>query len=335
MITFTEGIEHVRRRPGMYVGSKDLFGLINYLVCPFNLLLSYGASWIDISVNEGTFEIISDAHVKLEETPNGIVPFEVFHSVFGHGFEGPILAALSSSLMVSIVIDHQCSILQYRRGQRVAIVIQESQDEQAITKLTFVPDGEIFENTNLSEYVFHSYFHRISHLHPGVRFRFISQNSTTEYFSANGIRDLFHSFSASFQILHKPIHIQATSDTLRLELIFAFHSWKENWILPFINHGLAVEGGSHETALNKALNKVKVNLKLPAKSNGVIAVMSVIYPEVVWEGCIKAKIRDKTLYKVVKRLVFDGTMEWVGKHPDVVEHLTQLRIFQFPELWYR
>ena len=330
-----EDIEHVRRRPGMYVGGTDLWGIINYLVCPYNLLLSCNPSYIDTSLHEGTFKISSDANLGLKGQTGDVFPFGAFRNGPGRGFEGLVFTALSAQLSIITVINNQSYQLTFQRGQCVKDEMTPCSDALPSTTFSFVPDTQIFQNVNLSEVIFESYFNRICHLFPGVKFRFSSETKTTEYFSPNGLVDLFQSFSAPFQILHEPIHFHASQDNVKLELIFAFHSWKENWFIPFINHGRAVEGGSHETAFNRALAELHGVLQIPGKTNGVIAIMSIVYPEVVWEGCIKAKIGDKKLYTIAKKLIVDSVVSWVDEHPHVADQLTRLMPFQFPDFWYK
>ena len=69
-------------------------------------------------------------------------------------------------------------------------------------------------------------------------------------------------------------------------------------------------------------------------ANGVVATMSIIYPDVVWEGCIKREIRDDKLQKLVKETVVSKTKSWLKSHPDTAQELENIQLFQFPPLWY-
>ncbi len=104
-------------------------------------------------------------------------------------------------------------------------------------------------------------------------------------------------FRLPYQLMNTPIHIEASEGRLRLELVFAYHSWTEDWRWCFINNGRAVQGGSHEKGLRDAFGQIHEKLKLrrnPKRGrNGIVALMSVIYPNVVWGGCIKARIGSR------------------------------------------
>lgn len=328
-------IDAVRARTGMYIGGTDLLGFINYIVCPFNLLLSKKASRISTVVNHNGFEIQSDANLTLLQKSKGVLPFEQFDDELGHGFEGPILNALSDYLIVEAITNQQKWLIRYEKGIRVSLETSECNNVvHHSTSLNFAPDFTIFSDFKISSFVFDSYLRRISHLYPGIQFHLSQNGKETEYFSQNGIQDMFLSFSSPFQLMHEPIHFRINTGTLTLELILAFHSWQQNWILPFINNGRAAEGGSHEIGLMEALDELKSQSILPDCNNGIIAIMSIIYPDVVWEGCIKNEIQDEKLQQVVKSHIFKNISAWIEKHPKVASHLNYIRTFRFPEAWY-
>ena len=327
-------IELVRLRPGMYVGGTDFFALINYLVCPFNLLLSHKAQKIDVAVDDTGFHIQSDAELTIEQKDGRLIPFEYFTNALGHGFEGPVLTALSEFLIIRTINKGKIWSAEYRQGQRVLFKVHQNDSLSNSTKMRFAPDLSIFSVSHVSKFVFDSYFRRISHLYKGVQFRLTVGASTIEYYSENGILEMFQAFSTPFQLLHEPIHIHASYGVLRLELVFAFHSWRQNWVLPFVNNGRAVEGGTHETGLMAAFEDLSEQITSKKLGNGVIAIMSIIYPDVVWEGCIKREIVDEKLHSIIKDLVVEHSLAWVKNRPDVAKQLAAMQIFQFPELWY-
>lgn len=327
-------IEVVRKRAGMYVGGTGYFGLINYLVCPFNLLLSYNARHIDVSVDDSGISIQSDALCKLELIDGKIIPFEHFSDALGHGFDGPVLTALSKVLQISAVTKDEIWQIEYDQGVRVSFEVQDVNRKIPSVQMQFAPDKNIFSIDRISTAIFDSYFRRISHLYAGVQFRLTVAGKTTEYYSEQGMFDLFQSYSAPYQLLHEPFHIQATEGDLRFETVFAFHSWKENLVIAYVNNGRAVEGGTHEAGLLSGFEQLSRTITSNKISNGIIAVTSIIYPDVVWEGCIKREIRDEKLYTLIENLVITKTLELLKSRPDIASELEQIQLFQFPELWY-
>ena len=334
------GIEAIRRRPAMYVGSTEFFGFINYLVCPIALLLGQRATRIAIAADAGGFVIEADVVVPIEETVRGrLSPFEEITSLGqGHGFEGAVLNALSERLTVEVRHKQQSETLAFRRGSRHSRHAAADRPSEPKTTLKFVPDASIFTVTSLSPAIFRSYLHRLSFLHEGVRFSLTLGSETQEFHAERGIVDLFTAVTAPYQILHEPIHLVADDGPLHLEAVLAYHSWNENGLWCFINNGRAVEGGTHEQGLADALNQLYREFKLPkakkADRNGVVGVMSLRYPDTVWEGCIKAKIANPELREMVSNLVVQGAKQWLQHHPDVAKQLRHLQPFQFPDAWY-
>ncbi len=115
----------------------------------------------------------------------------------------------------------------------------------------------------------------------------------------------------------------------------AYHSWKDSHLWSFVNHGRAVEGGTHEQGLLQGLKRVKKKLDLPEDfNNGVVAIASLRYPCAVWEGAARYKVSNPELKTMVSRLVVSEMVLWLEKHPDVEAQIRQLQTFSFPDTWY-
>ena len=333
-------IEAVRKRPGMYVGSTAFFGFINYLVYPIALLLRHRPTRIAITSGDGWFEVESDVAVLIEETSSGrFAPFEEISNLGqGHNYEGTVLNALSERLTVEVQQEHRTTTLTFRHGTRESHHAATGPSNGLKTTLRFVPDTSIFTVTDISPAIFQSYLRRLSFLHQGVRFSIAFGEETQEFYAERGIVDLFASVTAPYQLLHEPIHLVAEDGPLHLEAVFAYHSWKENDLWCFINNGRAVEGGTHEKGLHDALDQLYRRFKLPkspkAHRNGVVGIMSIQYPDAVWEGCIKAKIGNPELRGMVCNLVVQSAEAWLQGHAEVAEQLRHLEKFQFPDAWY-
>jgi DNA gyrase/topoisomerase IV subunit B len=67
-------------------------------------------------------------------------------------------------------------------------------------------------------------------------------------------------------------------------------------------------------------------------NNGVVGIMSLLYPNVVWQGCIKAKIGDPKLTAIVRRLVATESLNWIHDHPNVAAQIRDIQTFQFPDV---
>lgn len=335
MNEWDEPLDAIRRRPAMYVGSTAAFGFINYLVCPVALLLAHSAKRVDATVKNG-FEIRSDALIPIERIEDGrIAPFQQIRQFgMGHSFEATVLTALSEELYVSVQTGSQLEEWQFVKGVLASHRSVETQQGIPGTTLRFKPDHTIFTVTEVPQAAFASYFRRLSFLHEGVRFTLCVGDDKQEYFAENGMAELFTAISAPYQLMHEPIHIVAHEDSLDLQVVMAYHSWKTNHLWCFINNGLAVEGGTHEQGFVKALKRLKRQLHLSEDfNNGVVAVASTRYPRTTWEGCIKARIGNPELKPMVSRLVVSEVVQWLSNHPSVEAQIRQMQTFQFPDAW--
>lgn len=324
-------IEAVRKRPGMYVGSSGFFGLINYLVCPFNLYLAAGAKRISASVSDGGFRIDSDVAIQVADAGDGLLrPFET-PSISGHGLYGCILAALSENLAVTTSHDGLRRTLAYSRGG-LRSDVEQAGDESNFTSFVFSPDPTIFTVLDLSPSVLDSYLRRMSYLHPKVRFQFGVGKDLTDYHSENGLPDLFRAITSQYQILHSPIHFRASDGDLHLELVFAYQSWTGSVLWSFVNGGRAAEGGTHEVGLTKALAKFPKMAGFEC-SAGTLALMSIYYPGVTYEGCVKEKVSTSELIERVDHLVTEQLELWISRNSPECEFLRTIERFQFANIW--
>ncbi len=333
-------IESIRKHPVMYIGGTGPFGLIHYFGDAVGLLLAAQPTVISLSILDGSFVLESDAAVEVIEEDGLLYPLEVFKRL-GHEasqlVSGPVLTAISKSL--DVVICNRETQLQfcYEHGQRTFLTRSDNASDTARCRLTFVLDMSFFPNVDLSPYNFQSYFRRLSYFYSGVRFSIDDGDRHSEFVSPNGVRDLFDSIAAPFQIMHEPICLETTEGDLSLELVLAHQSWKDDHIVSFVNKGRAVEGGTHEDGLKRGLNSYREQLqkRIGEKSvrNGIIAVMSIGYLNVQWKGCIKAKIGNPELPDLIDTAITREASRWLDETPEIVQQIAKLDTFTFPEAW--
>jgi len=171
-----------------------------------------------------------------------------------------------------------------------------------------------------------------------VWFRYLRADGTREYHAPRGIAELFAALASPVQLVSPPIHIQAAEQNLRLELIFAYHSWNQNTLCCFINTVRAVGGGTHEKGLFDAFEKLRPLLGVRQfpydEHNGVVAVMSIDYPEAVKVGPRRERIDNPELRDMVSRLVVNGVLDHVAARPDLARELTRTWMYPHPESDY-
>jgi DNA gyrase subunit B len=328
------GIESIRLRPGMYVGSTAYVGLIHYVAEPVTMLLREPsrATWLDVSETGIGYVVESDGAIRIEEVKgNKIRVFEFLEPP--ECGDAVILNALSEYLDVCASASGAGHRLRFERGVRKAHEKGESADTR--TRLAFAPDPSIFESTKLSSAVIESFLRRLSYMHPAVRFRYLDKDGTREYHAPAGIAQLFQALASPVQLVSSPVHIRAAEQSLRLELIFAYHSWNQNTLCCFINTVRAVGGGTHEKGLADAFEKLPPLLgvrRFPYdEHNGVVAVMSIDYPKATKVGPQHERIENPELRDMVSRLVVRGVIEHVAARPDLARELTRTWMQPHPE----
>jgi DNA gyrase subunit B len=328
------GIEAIRLRPGMYLGATTYPGLLHYLVEPVAMLLreSGRATWLSFSDIGECYVVESDAAIRIEKGNGNKIPIFELLEFAEHG-DAVCLNALSEYLDVCSSASGMAHRLRFERGVKKFAETEESAETR--TRLAFAPDPSIFESTKLPAAVIESFLRRLSFLHPGVRFRYLRADGTREYHAPGGIAELFAALSSPVQLVSPPIHIQAVEQNLRLELVFAYHSWSQNTLCCFINTVRAVGGGTHEDELVDALEKLRPLLGIKQipydEHNGVVAVMSVHYPKATKVGPQRERIENPELRHMESQLIVNAVIDHVAARPDLAQELTRTWKWPHPE----
>jgi DNA gyrase/topoisomerase IV subunit B len=324
----------------MYIGSLDFFALIHYLVEGVNLLLSRHPTWLEISVEPGGVGVSADVELPLRiDDEQQVFPFECFSGHASPELGAAILAALSEDLTIDAVTHGKAWKLRFHEGKRIELSTQDAPEAQPIARMLATPDPSIFTVTSIPLHNFHSYLRRLSYLHPGVKFRLKVAGQTHEYHSPLGLRDLYHCISAPYQILHEPIHWQASEPGLEMAVVFGFQSWSNDVTMSFINSGRAADGGSHEEGLAAGLADFRQRIGLARRTrnnpagNGIVALMSIHCPDLLWQGCIKARINMPELKDRIRQQMDQCAEAWLTENPTAVATFQQFRVFHFPESW--
>ncbi len=323
----------IQKRPAMYIGGVDFFGFIQYIVSAFDLLMDHGATWIEIQVDD-KIKMSSDARIDVVVNDKGeIEPFEAFRDLpKQHMPDAAIITALSEELKVSIENGKDAIEIQFLDGDRESFTQEKINSDSAFVHLEFSPNDLIFSVTSLSPEIFHSYCRRMSLLHSGIAFRIVENNAIKEYYSNQGIQDLFKAITTPYQILHKPITIKESEGDLALEVIFAYQSWSGNNIWSFVNNGRVPDGGTHEVGLLRAMGQLDKNPK-NLRQNGILAVLNITYPQATYEGCLKSRISNVELGDQVAQLVKRGITEWLKNNSDEAKYFPIMEGFQFAPMW--
>ena len=283
-IQVLEGLEAVRKRPGMYIGSTSTSGL-HHLVYEI----------VDNSIDEAlagyctdiTVQINPDNTITVVDNGRGIpvdvqaqtgrpaleVVFTVLHAggKFGgggykvsgglHGVGASVVNALSEWLTVQVHKDGSIYEMKFSRGHITQEMTVVGTTDRTGTTVTFKPDPEMFEDTVYSYDTLHTRMREEAFLNAGLRIRTIDrregQEQSDEMCYAGGIREFVTFLNKSKDALHSGvIYMSGTRGDSYAEVALQYNDGYQENILSFANNVHTPEGGMHETGFKAALTRV-------------------------------------------------------------------------------
>lgn len=291
-IKILEGLEAVRKRPGMYIGSTDKRGL-HHLVWEIvdnaidEIINGYGDT-IKITLNKDGSITISDngrgvpigMHETGKSTPEVI--YTVLHAggkfesagykVSGglHGVGASVVNALSKKMDVTIYTDGKISNIRFFNGGEVESPLKTiGETKKTGTTVTFLPDYEMFKNCSFSYTTIVERMQESAFLLPNLKviIEDTEDDKKAEFHYENGLVSFVEYINENKKVLHKPIHFSSTKNEIEVDIAMQYsESYNEN-ILSFVNNVKTSDGGSHEvgfkTGITKAFNDY-------ARSNNLI-----------------------------------------------------------------
>ena len=283
-IQVLEGLEAVRKRPGMYIGSTSTSGL-HHLVYEI----------VDNSIDEAlagyctdiTVQINPDNTIIVVDNGRGIpvdiqaqtgrpaleVVFTVLHAggKFGgggykvsgglHGVGASVVNALSEWLTVQVHKDGKIHEMKFSRGHITQEMTIVGTTDHTGTTVTFKPDPEMFEDTVYSYDILHTRMREEAFLNAGLRIRTIDlregQEQSDEMCYEGGIREFVTFLNKSKDALHSGvIYMSGTRGDSYAEVALQYNDGYQENILSFANNVHTPEGGMHETGFKAALTRV-------------------------------------------------------------------------------
>ena len=286
-ISVLEGLEAVRKRPGMYIGSVSRKGL-NHLIYEI----------VDNAVDEHLAGYCSLIHVILEKdgsctvTDNGRgIPVDmhekgvsaerlVFTTLHAggkfdnsayktsgglHGVGSSVVNALSTYLDIKISRDGYVHHDHYERGiptieLEEGLLPKLGKTRQTGTSINFLPDPEIFEKTRFSATEVKSRLHETAYLNPELTIHFEDKRGAEvediTYHEPDGIIGFIKDLNHSAEVLHDPVYLKGEADGIQVEVAFQFtNEFREN-VLGFCNNIYNAEGGTHLTGFKTTFTTV-------------------------------------------------------------------------------
>jgi len=362
VIRVLEGLEAVRKRPAMYIGSTGPKGL-HHLV--------YEA--VDNSIDEALagycdkiiITLDRDGFCSVEDNgrgiPTDIHPTEGVSAVqvvltklhaggkfekdaykFSGGLHGvgiSVVNALSQWLEVTVYRDEKIYYQKYERGKPLALVKAIGDTTKNGTTIKFLPDSKIFqETTEFSFETLSARLRELAFLNKNVRITINDErtNKHNEFFFEGGIVSFVqHINKKKIPLFSEVIYSDQSNDKYILELAMQYNDGYGEQLLSFVNNINTIEGGTHvsgfKSALTKICNKKAQDLNILKGESfssedvreGLVCVLSIKVPEPQFEGQTKTKLGNSEIKGVVDSWIFAFLDTFFEENPSIIKKILQ------------
>ena len=344
-IKILEGLEAVRKRPGMYIGSTDKRGL-HHLVWEIvdnaidEAINGYG-NRITVTITKLGSVIVSDEgrgvpigrHASGKSTPEVI--YTVLHAggkfenagykVSGglHGVGSSVVNALSKWMKVTIQREGKICEISFKNGGHLDQDLKQiGTTRKTGTTVEFYPDEEIFGNARFSYTTICERMQESAFLINGLTMEVIDEESDkrSEFYYENGLVSFIEYINDGKEPIHKVINFNGEKNGIIVDIAMQYTTTYNENIMSFVNNVKTIDGGTHEVGFKTGLTKVfneyvkKYNLLKGNETldgsdvrEGLSAIVSLKVPESLlqFEGQTKGKLGTPQARNVVESLVYE------------------------------
>jgi len=357
-IKVLEGLEGVRKRPSMYIGSTDSSGL-HHLV--FEV--------VDNSIDEAMagfcknifVTIHKDNSISVLDDGRGIPPD--IHPKYGisgielaltrlhaggkfegkaykvsgglHGVGVSVVNALSVELYVEVYRNGKKYSQLFSRGKRVTSLKEEDIGEiKSGTYIKFKPDPEIFETTEFDYGIIRERLITLAFLNKGVRIKLRDErtNKEEEFLFEGGIKSYFDDLIKDKEVVNQPIYFSEEKENYFFELIFSYTNSTKSTIFSYVNSIYTSEGGTHLTGfksgLTKFLNEEGKKFEFLKNddsftwedaSEGLFAIINIKIFDPQFEGQTKTKLGNSWVRKEFEDFTYHNLVSFLEKNPNLLK----------------
>jgi len=362
-IQVLEGLEAVRKRPGMYIGSTGSRGL-HHLVWEVvdnsidEALAGYCDKIIVTVHKDNSITVIDNGrgipvgeHPKMKKSTLEVV-MTVLHAggKFGgegykvsgglHGVGISVVNALSEKVTVTVKRDGEIYRQSYHRGIPDKDIEVIGQTEETGTTTTFHPDPEIFTETLEYDFdILNSRLRELAFLNAGIEIVLKDERTEQEitHKYEGGIVTFVQWMNKNREVLHEPIFVGGTKDKTQVEVAMQYNDGYTENIYSFANNIHTHEGGTHESGFKSALTRVineyarRTGLMKDNESNltgedtreGLTTIISVKVSEPQFEGQTKTKLGNSEVRGIVESLLAEKLTEFLNENPSVAKRIIE------------
>jgi DNA gyrase subunit B len=359
-IKILEGLEAVRKRPAMYIGSTGKEGL-HHLVYEVvdNSIDEASAGYCDlievrIRVDNSILVEDNGRGIPVDMHKAGISAAEVVltklhaggkfnndnYKISGglHGVGVSVVNALSTHLELEVRRDGQVYRQSYRRGVPVAPLEAVGKTKGRGTKIIFKPDHEIFEETEYSFDILANRLRELAFLNKGIKINLIDEriDKKSEFFYKGGIVSFVEYINRNKGVIHKkPIYFEGEREDCSVEVALQYNDTYGEDIFSFANSINTTEGGTHlsgfKSALTRVINNYALNNKFikDAKDSlrgedvreGLSCVISARLRQPQFEGQTKTKLGNSEVKGLVEGIVYEKMGSYLEENPTIAKQI--------------
>jgi DNA gyrase subunit B len=362
-----EGLEAVRKRPGMYIGSTDEKGL-HHLVWEvidnsIDEHLAGHCTHIDTIIHKDNSVTVIDngrgiptgMHEKLQKSALEVV-MTVLHAggkfdkdtykVSGglHGVGVSCVNALSEYVRVEVHRDGKYFEQEYSKGIPLGPVKTLGDSDKKGTKVTFRPDGTIFETLEYSFKTLAGRIRELSYLNKGLFLSLTDEREVeedgsfkrTDFYSEGGLREFVKYLDETRPpLIEEPIYVVGKEDNVEVEVAMQYNTGYQENIFSYVNNINTRDGGTHVAGFRRAItrlfkqygddngmfSKLKIEISGEDFKEGLTAIVSVKVPEPQFKGQTKGELGNSEVTGIVSRCVGDVLKAYLEENPGMARRI--------------
>ena len=360
-IKVLEGLEAVRKRPAMYIGSTGKDGLHHLVYEVVDNSVDEAAAGfcdhIDVRVRADNSVMVDDngrgipvdmhkeegipaAQVVLTKLHSGAKFSNESYKISGglHGVGVSVVNALSSDLELEVRREGKVYRQSYSRGEPMSELEVVGKTRGRGTKITFKPDDEIFEDIIFSFDVLSNRLRELAFLNKGLKITLTDERDgkKSEFFYKGGIVSFVEYINRNKGVLHKkPIYFVGEKEDCYVEVALQYNDTYAEGIFSYVNSINTTEGGTHlsgfKSALTRVINNYAANNNLVKNGKdsirgedvreGLSCVISVKLKEPQFEGQTKTKLGNSEVKGLVEGVVYDKLGSYLEENPPVAKQI--------------